>query len=160
MKYPAFLVLGFTIIGSLSYGSTTKKDFLAKFPIKEGHYDTVVNIKNKADFCEEEELDILLQEDDKDLTLTIGPKLVFAELQKPESVSKSEKNCKVTTTTSVGTNTLKQSITETCGKKMNYLKVHSFKLEKDTIEYTFSAKGSPASAVHCKYKFLKEVAAK
>lgn len=135
----------------------SKKEFLQKFPLKEGHYDTLVDAAKPVSFCEVEELDILLHEDNQELTMTIGPKLVFAQLQKTENTTNEDKNCKVKTINTLATNSLKQVISETCGKKLNYFKTHEFKINGDTLEYSFT---TDKKTEICKYKFLKEVSQK
>lgn len=158
MKRQLWALACFSLLYSFSLAVTpVKKDFLQKFPLKEGHYDTILNEAHPVAFCQDEELDILLQEDASELTLTIGPKLVFAELEKSESLTESGKNCKVKTTNTFSENSLKQTISETCGKKRIYLKTHLFKLNGDTLEYSFNSEKKTET---CKYKFLKKADSK
>lgn len=153
------LILGFfSILCSCSFAwanSNAKNDFFKKFPVKEGLYNTVLDVKKTVDFCQNEDLEIELRQDDDNLVLTIGPNLVFAELQKNETISPTEKNCKVKTENSFSSKQLKQVVTETCGTKINYSKTHVLKLNGDFVEYAYLFKGKTQN---CKYKFLKEVA--
>lgn len=160
MKQFIFLmtVVGLCLTGSLGWtAGNLKKDFLQKFPLKEGHYDTVFDSKQPVDFCQEEELDIELHEEASDLVLTIGPKLVFTNLQKNETTLAAEKNCEVKTMNTFQERSLKQVVTETCRKKLNYQKIHILKIDGNLINYEYSFKGQTKK---CKYKFLKEVVKK
>jgi hypothetical protein len=153
MKYFSTLLLFlFFAVSSAEAASTTQQEFLKKFPVKEGHYDTVTDKTEKVSFCENEELDIALHEADGELVLTIGPKLVFPDLQQKETTSKTGKDCVVRTTNTLSDNHLTQVITETCGKKKNYQKTHVLHVDGGLIHYEFSTPGQKAEK--CNYMFL------
>jgi hypothetical protein len=121
-------------------------------PLLYGNYTTVVSSGQNWEFCQNEELDIELHEIDSQLTLTIGPRLVFPDLQSKRIASKLGKNCVVTTSNDLKANSLQQVVTEICGKKTEYMKTHSFQLIGDVLNYKFLDQGKTQI---CDFKFMK-----
>jgi hypothetical protein len=143
----------FICIGSHFAIATTlaKTEFLKKFPIKEGHYQTIPEKNKNWEACQDEQTDIDLRDMTDNLTLTIGAQLVFPELQKNEYISSSEKNCSMKIENEFKAQSLRQTVSETCGKKLTSKRVHVFTLEKENLVYEFTTDGTTH---RCRYQFL------
>lgn len=137
--------------------NSLKKEFLKRFPMKEGHYNVLPPDNQNWDYCQDEELDIDLYDVGGEMILTIGPRLVFPDLQAKQTTSTLEKGCEVRTTNQFANNTLEQTVVQTCGKKLDYKKVHFLQVEGDVLNYRFSTQGQTQT---CKYKLLNAKEAK
>lgn len=134
----------------MSYASVT---FAKKMEIKSlesikttlsltaGRYDTVVAQSNFTlpDVCEPAELDFELIDINGEVTLTVGPKLVFANLQASETVSKVEESCEYKILNKIEPKKLTQKISQTCSKKeYNFVKNRILEFKGREVIYSFN----------------------
>lgn len=114
-----------------------KKQILDKLNLKTGHYTTIVPKKNPAAFCEDEELDIDLVEDQNLNTLVIGDKISLPNINKPEFKEETSPGCVSTFKNKITNGQIEQVVSESCKKsKKPIVTSYSVKLteEKITIE--------------------------
>lgn len=133
---------------------------------KEGTYETVLNESKYTDtsFCEDAFVDLKFIEIEKpkSLTLVIGERFSFPELQEKKYYLSSEKNCTLILTNEIKKNELVQIINADCPKnKEVFSKEHRLtQLEnKITYSYTFNdsnSKKAKSNTQSCVYKFNKK----
>ena len=110
---------------------------------KEGTYETVLAESKFTDntFCEDAllELKFIEIEKQKSLTLVIGEKLSFPELQEKKYFLSSEKGCTLKLTNEVKKNELIQFIHSDCPKnKEVFTKEHRLTSKDNSITYTYT----------------------
>lgn len=108
--------------------------------LKTGRYDTSMAKSNFTlpDVCEPAELDVELIDMNGQVALTIGPKLVFSNLQATETVSKVGDSCEYKILNKIEPKKLTQKISQICSKKeSNYLKNRILEFKDHEVIYMF-----------------------
>ncbi|MGZ3772340.1 MAG: hypothetical protein ACXVCY_00605 [Pseudobdellovibrionaceae bacterium] len=124
---------------ALSKSIEKKEDVLKTLNLKEGHYDTILSKSSfgMENFCQYEELDIRLIEDEKkNLTLIIGTILNFPHLETSEFIEKEDKNCELKFINKILPNRFEQKVLSICNKK-TVEKEHVIEFKNNDVTYTF-----------------------
>lgn len=141
-------------LSHLSYASTkTKIDVLKSLSLTEGEYSTVLDTSiEKPEFCQNENIDIELIDNNGSLTLSLGARLAFPYLESTETVKDSNQKCVLKITNKYAVHQLEQTSVEICGKQKKEQRTHLFKISNGKIDYTYK---NGSILQHCQYNLIK-----
>jgi hypothetical protein len=126
----------------------------SKIKFTEGSYD----LRSKDAGCEEGYVELELVGDDDNVTLRLGEKVAFANLEKPTSHHEAEKGCSFDYTTKFGDNEINQVTKYECpkNKKANYVYTQKIQFAGADLNYTSKVEGASAKQLDCKYALAPE----
>lgn len=150
-------VLSFLIflVSSIPFYATAliaKKDVLKQLNFTEGQYEVVVPEGDKAaEFCEDEILQIEMPEDKENVSLLIGAKLIFPQINKSTTSFESNLNCKTTQKTKIENKKLTITRVEKCAdrKKTSNAQVFQINFKNDVAELSIKDGGK---TTFCQYR--------
>jgi hypothetical protein len=121
----------------------------SKIKFTPGAYD----LRTKDPSCEEGYVDLELVGDDDNVTLRLGEKVTFANLQKPTSHQEAESGCSFDYSTKYGDNEINQVTKYECKKNKSAGYVHTQKIQFTGADLTYSSKteGATPKQLDCKY---------
>lgn len=134
-----------------AYAGKYKKEILKQLNFTEGQYEVVVPKTKATDFCEDEILKIEVIEDKDDVTLLIGSKLAFPDINKATVNFESNPNCITTQSTQLESKKLTLWRSEKCADDKKKIIPREFQINfKNDVVDLVIRDGDNASS--CQYK--------